>query len=142
MTDAEKAALKWLDKVIDGNRGAWGVNDERTRAPCAIKAMLAAPRLPAEPTKEAIKAMYEGYWTWDGSYRALYAHLTKPNTKTVEVWRVECAQFMPSFPKWYPIVCTYDTEQEARDIAVEYEKAGVWRFIRVTGPHLQEVPNG
>jgi hypothetical protein len=75
----EKCALVWLA----------GQTAECEHA-SVIQSMLAEPRLPAEPDEGHILAMMAAYprshtpreVAYDG-YRALYAHLTKPKTKTV-----------------------------------------------------------
>lgn len=88
----EKAAMEWLEVVERGGR--YPVADI-LRAQ-TLKAMLARPVMPEEPTQGALDAMWRGvakghgvgisFDTFVTTYRALYAHLNKPQTKTV--WRV------------------------------------------------------
>ncbi len=65
-------------------------------------------------------------------YRALYAHLSKPKTKEVEVWRVEWADGDNQ-----PRVSQFPCKGGADDWAsrLPSEACG-----RVTGPHKQTVP--
>lgn len=91
MTNEEKAALEWLENGLK----CW--NPATKAKGATLKAMLARPTLPEEPDPDALRAMrdasrdfnaYEFPGTYAHcAYRALYAHLTKPKTKTV--WRVE-----------------------------------------------------
>ncbi len=83
MTDEENAAIAWLDQYAESLGSFRG--HART-----IKAMLAQPRLPEEPTPEMVEAIMLKIWgvRMGGSvnakelaadaYGALYAHLTKP----------------------------------------------------------------
>lgn len=66
-----------------------------------------------------------------------------PKTKMIEVWRVEWAhQAKPhqSAPFWQPTARHYEREYVARAIAKTLENEGNNACIRVTGPHMQEVP--
>ena len=89
MTDEEREALAWLDQTTAGFTSAEGVNHAHR---ATLKAMLARPVLPEEPTREIVVLMhaavnYEVYGDkMADAYRALYAHLTAPRTKTV--WEV------------------------------------------------------
>lgn len=86
MTGEERAALDWLDRM--------SCNSDHAVYVRALQAMLAEPRLPAEPTQQMLWAMdnsAEGHNQYarnisERMYFALHAHLTKPKTKTV--WRV------------------------------------------------------
>ncbi len=134
MTDEQKAALEWLVAVCPE------YDCEAARHVRAIKAMLAEPRLPAEPTAEMLTAMYDGWaeepvLTWRAAYRALYAHLTTPKTKTVEVWHVEFAA------SGNPVCYVYLTKGDADDEANALTACAAHTCIHVTGPHKQEVPN-
>lgn len=146
-TPEEKAALEWLD---DWGRAypSFAGNSART-----IKAMLSRPTLPEEPTPEAIAKILQATWgvRMEGSqnakdiaadvYRALYAHLTAPKTKEVEVWHVEYA-FRSSEDAWDPARAgPYLTQTEAEEIAaIKRDSGGHCACIRVTGPHKQTIP--
>ena len=70
---------------------------------------------------------------------AARAHLeTLPKTKMVTVWRVEFAYCDGA--NWNARTATFKTEADARS-AVKGHKGSAWTCIRVTGPHLQEVPD-
>jgi hypothetical protein len=138
--EAEKAALAWLDYVETSSLHG---PQERIHA-AAVKTMLAEPRMPAEPTAEMIEAMVvdvdgwqENAWVMDAmreSCRALYAHLSKPATRTVEVWRVEWAA-EDRQPR-----CKVEPSKFHADSFAEYLKRERRTCIKVTGPHSQEVP--
>lgn len=145
MTDKERQeAMEWLDRHIA--HPAFAGPYART-----LKAMLAEPRLPEEPSDAsliAIEAILEKAMPLDpdvryheprarACYRALYAHLTKPATKTVQVWRVEFSR------NWNPEIKNFRSERDAHAFveALEREPKGpTFSCIRVTGPHEQEVP--
>lgn len=94
MTEDERKAMEWLDEAIHRDAKWESVGDEMHRA--TLKAMLARPVMPEEPTPDALIAMADvwmntnGMNCWSSIYRALYAHLTAPKTKEVEVvqWAV------------------------------------------------------
>ena len=71
------------------------------------------------------------------------AESTLPRTKMVEVWRVEYAKRWPTFDgaEWMPCVYQYMSRSMADDTATGIAK-DAWpkTCIRVTGPHMQEVP--
>ncbi len=81
MNNAEKAALEWLDEAGNGHE----TYQTNLRYRAIIKAMLAEPRLPAEPSKLALTVMAleigsaGSTVTWVATareiYRALYIHL-------------------------------------------------------------------
>lgn len=79
MTAEQKAALKWLDHWAEPSA---------THAR-ALKAMLAEPRLPKEPSEEALQAMRNSNDRVNAfsMYRALYAHLTAPRDQLEEIRR-------------------------------------------------------
>jgi hypothetical protein len=92
MTDDERKAMEWLDLFTPG--GTEAHPHART-----LKAMLSRPVLPEDPTPGELGAIGEvlrGHIYADRNrvayeaYRALYAHLSAPKTKTV--WRVTEAQ--------------------------------------------------
>lgn len=60
------------------------------------------------------------------------AESTLPKTKMVEVWRVESAH------EGCPCLSQYTNEQDAR--GWERSPPSCYACIRVTGPHMQEVP--
>ncbi len=81
-------------------------------------------------------------------YRALHAHLSKPATKEVDIWRVEYAfQAAPNSHSpltWRAGSSSYEgqyAKPSAQSRAAEME-AEPERFacVRVTGPHKQKVP--
>lgn len=152
MTDEQKAVMKWLD-YAETCRVAYSVDHKNVTI---IKAMLVEPRLPKEPTETMFRAFLGGGGWVDcstnreyfmRSWRALYAHLTKPATKTVEVWRVEFAR-MGSSGEWLPDSTScghasgYFTRAQAEEEAAKLaqEPSEEYACIRVTGPHKQDVP--
>ncbi len=98
MTDDERKAIEWLDEALNaagptksdplGQRSPFVLpskNELRT-----LKAMLARPVMPEEPSTDALAAMQSAVRERPmysdptlPAYRALYAHLSKPKTKTV-----------------------------------------------------------
>ncbi len=91
MTDDERKAVEWLEN--------WEQHGVRMQADWkharTIKAMLARPVMPEEPTPEMVSLIRENIQSCVGwnvgsvrAYRALYAHLTRPKTKEVEVWAI------------------------------------------------------
>jgi hypothetical protein len=69
---------------------------------------------------------------------AAEAHLaTLPKTKMVEVWRVEWAY--AAHVGWAVEARHFPTEAEART-AASHRAGNGCRCIRVTGPHMQEIP--
>lgn len=136
---AEKAALEWLDHAVANDFDT--LLTERVHPTLRIlKAMLAEPRIPAEPTKELHEIFKRAGHGWmfefgafAAGYRALYAHLTKPKTKTIEVWHVEhCVEGVPAVTVRLTRASADRTAENARDLGDTY--------IHVTGPHTQEVP--
>lgn len=139
---AEKAVLEWLGRKLEAASAECSDHDFFNIK--AIQRLLAEPRLPAEPTREtrdvlatAFRRALHGNSLCIGLdiYRALYAHLTKPATKEVEVWRVEYATAQSG-----PHCLTFTTEGDARRQA-ESMRGGIAHCIHVTGPHKQEVPS-
>lgn len=142
MSDAEKAALSWLDEMIDGARTDRAAEHART-----LRKMLAEPRLPAEPTAEALKVLREKFSecsytaaqaAWEG-YRALHAHLSRPATRTVETWEVRYA-FRRRYT-WCASSTVY-TSREAcetfqRDHQGNTHEYACWSIV---GPIAREVP--
>ncbi len=104
--------------------------------------------MPEEPTPEILHAMHLGYNHTHGSgyermagvYRALYAHLTAPKTKEVEVWRIEYVWKPRGVGPWEPTVAQYATEEMARSHGHGLGLGDNAACIRVTGPHKQMVP--
>lgn len=92
--EREREAREWVTALGPG------INDPLGQRVETIKAMLARPTLPEEPSDETTTAIVAALWsetiaaardlvprqTARKLYRALYAHLTAPKTKTV--WRV------------------------------------------------------
>lgn len=85
---------------------------------------------------------------WDDAVREIRANdyrsvlaaarRTLPETKMVEVWRVEyCAQW-PS--EWHAETANRYTREKAEKFADELRSNPARTCIRVTGPHQQEVP--
>ncbi len=140
MTEQDrKEALAWLDDWAT-SRSAAAAQSART-----LKAMLAEPRMPEEPSEELIRVMRDGGQLGETyelvsnammrhAYRALHAHLSKLATKEVDVWRIEYA----SCPDG-PVTDTCQTAAEAHEQAEYLRKCGQL-CIRVTGPHKQTVP--
>lgn len=135
----ERAALEWLDLFTHGHADV-------------IKAMLAEPRLPKEPSGAMIAAMLSGMDGWidcatnrnytRALYANLYAHLTKPATKIVQVWRVEWAERLTGDREWRPrSVGPFIEKRMAEGCAGDLAESKLNACIRVTGPHDQEVPN-
>ncbi len=70
----------------------------------------------------------------------LKAMLARPKTKTVELWEIEfSARRTPSGP-WEPDVMRMPGEKETDAEAALMRSLPEYSCIRVTGPHLQEVP--
>lgn len=66
------------------------------------------------------------------------AESTLPKTKMVEVWHVEYALHSRC-----PAIYLFTSKEQAKKQAEFMQENGMkegWRCIRVTGPHLQEVP--
>lgn len=86
MNAEEKAALEWLDYIEARWADTWS-GFART-----LKAMLAQPRLPSMATDELVDVMHLAFCTTPSeskraiasAYRALYAHLTKPEAILAE----------------------------------------------------------
>lgn len=85
-TPEQVAALEWLEDAESPGYSIAGRDKHRA----TIKAMLAAPRLPPDPTPEIEQVMWKASQSvqtkpgWDpgrgrmrAAYHALYAHLTK-----------------------------------------------------------------
>jgi hypothetical protein len=139
MTDEQKAALEWLER--------WSgclIGEETNRAVATIKAVLAEPRLPAEPSEEALDAIRQACGTTGAisAYHALYAHLRKSQTKTVDVWHVEYAMQVRTETGFVFTLHTsiYSTEAEAREHSEAFSQGRNAYCVRVTGPHKHEVP--
>ena len=104
-----------------------------------IKAMLDEPRLPKEPTAEMLHAIANSQSEndpWNQArtdYAALYAHLTKPKTKEIDVWRVDFA--VDGEPDC--VGCL--SEEAAKEFARTAEVAS-YTCIKIIGPYKQEVP--
>lgn len=140
MTDDEKAAMDWLDHLIkDLTPGNSIVRHART-----IKAMLAEPRLPKEPTRDMIDVITvaDGIDApgWQKEiYRALYDHLSKPATRSVQVWHV-LYSFKSAAGTWVPLCAVYTSEGSARRWADWSRAQPDHDCVTVTGPHNQETP--
>lgn len=134
VTDDERKAMEWLERAAE----AQGPSGAPLRT---LKAMLARPLMPEEPTPAALKVMKDAWSAttplengYASEYRALYAHLTAPKTKEVEVWHVEFANNHG---------CAYVSVRSSRDLAenlAELYRQHGHTCIRVTGPHKQKVP--
>lgn len=161
MTDAEKDARTALDNCIEAceNHFQWSFTIEQLRT---LKAMLAEPRMPTEPDQATVDAMTRGWYRGSGlgsgtvalacapygtlgeafrrAWADAYAHLTKPATKTVEVW--DCRWTHAGELKATPHHSREDAETDAKNLREHpHNKDGQrWKCIHVTGPHEQEVP--
>ena len=141
MTFAERETMAWLD-VLAANS-----TDARTREFArTAKTMLARPVMPEEPTPEALNVMFrafregEGSFLWPAVYRALYAHLSPPATKTVQCWHVEYLRSTDG-RTWEPAIELYTSEAAARHFEHAPRRgAAQYRDISVTGPHARSVP--
>lgn len=150
MTEDERKAHDWLalqettySSMLPGSLGYSYLESIRT-----LRSMLSRV-MPEEPSTEALEAMRDGIFraarctafdhTVEAAYRALYAHLTAPKTKTVEVWHVEYTVWACN-DGWQPRVevCGDKVIAEAR--ALKFRDLNGMSAIRVTGPHSQEVP--
>lgn len=135
MTEDEKTAREWLERACD----AQGPSGAPLRT---LRALLDRPTLPPsfdEKTKELFVRAYKHHRggfeeSMGAALDALYAHLTKPKTKTVEVWRVEFTEH------GRPACWTCLSVEEAHSHAITARNANK-QCIRVTGPHTQEVPD-
>lgn len=70
------------------------------------------------------------------------AESTLPKTKMVEVWRIEWALSIDG-SEWEPMGYQKSTQAEAQQFADNVVKGAPGKkvaCIRVTGPHMQEVP--
>lgn len=142
MSDAEREALAWLDRYITS-----GCSYEEGHA-TTLKAMLSEPRLPKthEIGESAFVAMFHAAHKHGAglsgsgmreAYRALYAHLTAPKTKEVEVWHVEFFNISNSIVG----VKAHTNLADAEVHAASYRSMpSSFSCIRVTGPHKQTVP--
>lgn len=71
---------------------------------------------------------------------AASAHLESlPKTKMVEVWRVEMAEKKPD-GSWKAIAYTFESEGDAARDADFMRREPGFSCVKLTGPHLQEVP--
>lgn len=142
MTPAERAALGWLDECALLSHG-------QERHARTIKAMLARPCMPEEATPEIRGLMVDAHRRisltlhgagMNAAYRALYAHLSKPPTHTMQVWLVHYARQNPA-GRWEPRVTDYESE-DAANAAADYLRQSPERHahVRVSGPHAQEIP--
>lgn len=134
-TRKERDALAWLDGEMQGPC-------PRATHARTLKAMLAAPRLPKEPTTEAIAAMVRRSSTpldMQAVYRALYAHLSKPATKMVEMWEVRYAFYHSG--KWLASSTVYPSRETCesfqRDHEPDTQQYACWSIV---GPISREVP--
>lgn len=135
MTDEEREAMGWLESYAALDRTNVG------RFAATLKAMLARPVMPEEPSQEIVTLMFEA-WRKNGmcaAYYALYAHLSAPKTKEVEVWRVEYAEASPD--GYIPGCETHDSAADAESAARNFRMSiPAYECVHVTGPHLQTVP--
>lgn len=141
-TDQEREALAAVDRLLAPHHAA------------AITSMLARPTLPEVAPAAAIAAMAKANdandwasdeYRWRSIYQAVFNSVTKPETKTVEVWRVEwCAKDMGG--RYVPIAAHYPSElaAQAQETLLERIQRAAQpdgpACIKVTGPHQQEVP--
>jgi len=142
MTDDERKATEWLDGVAATRSSSYAEQDNASYA-ATLKSMLARPVLPEEHDNDAILVMFDAALkssagisntSMIAAYRALYAHLSAPRTKEMEVWRVEYVSC-----DGYPKINTKDCKVLADDEADRLRVIGC-QCIRVTGPHKQQVP--
>jgi hypothetical protein len=72
-----------------------------------------------------------------GTYFISEEHATLPRIKMVEVWRVEyCRNFNPEIRNFQH----QHIAQAFADVLPDEPKGPTFSCIRVTGPHMQEVP--
>lgn len=141
MTDAEKAAVEWLERIASDRQQPCSPT---FRMECArtIKAMLAEPRmlpwretLPLSDLQAAVESIgcVLSVNTIAAVLDAYHAHLAAPKTKTVEVWHVEhCVEGVPTV--------TVRLTKENADCSARNAASVGDTCIRVTGPHKQEAP--
>ena len=75
------------------------------------------------------------------AYDVLRAALSNPTTKEVSVWRVDYAQRHHVTGQWLPYSYTWPTEEYIRAMEEELRGRPDSACVKVTGPHMQEVPN-
>jgi hypothetical protein len=102
------------------------------------KVDLAIAHLQAFHWDEAVKTIRAT--DWPSVRAAAEAHLaTLPQTKMVEVWRVEWAERIG--PRWMAMIeGDHRNEYSAKVRLEELKNHPSTDCIRVTGPHHQEVP--
>lgn len=150
MTDAEKDALKWLDRMLAcSNPGT-----DAERSVLTLKAMVAEHRIPSAGLKIWVWRNGDHFLAYSHEYPCVsphgdpctlgepagYAFLLPsfpraPKTKTVEVWHVEWAD--GSIPH---IDDPYLSRDFAERGAQLRRDEGRGQCIHVTGPHKQTVP--
>lgn len=138
-------AMAWLGMWSAENRGHMVPIHDAPKHVRTLQRLLAEPRLPHSPTNAMLYAMGSAAYgehapgPMGDAYRALYAHLTKPATKTVEVWRVEWAVKIGE--EWHAQHRGEPSRAEAERYAEKVREPGSpVACIHVTGPHKQEVP--
>lgn len=145
----QRQALEWLDRELE--KGAFYNHGPSPYCYLKeIKFLLSRPTLPQEPSEALVSAIWRIICDSTGHPRAdaeqilaaIRADISRPKTKTVEVWRVEYAVKNQS-GEWVPQGIHYRTEAAARDqgkhLLWGHSKSAL-ECIRVTGPHTQDVP--
>lgn len=129
----------WATHGMPGDVKLQRLEDEFT-------AVLGRPALPDTLTDEMVEAIWGA--CVGTSHRkvaeqivaALRSELTKPATKTVEVWRVEWAERSHARAVWWPYSKTVWNEGDANNELNSLARNPLVSCIRITGPHKQEVP--
>jgi hypothetical protein len=139
MTDAEKAALAWLDEMAR--------HSAHVRHAIVVQDMLATSVMPAEPTQEILAVMQGAYARCPmgvapiaNAYHALRAMLSMPATTTINVWHVEYAVSGDGGKHWMPSLSHYTSHDNAARSVEEKKRDPNYRCVRMTGPHEQEIP--
>lgn len=114
----EKIALAWLDDMSITESRLDIYPDECRAAARTLKAMLARPVMPESPALVALHAMADACAVYvhdpipvmHNIYRALYAHLSKPKTKTE--WQVT-GSGRATAPYTHVLTANTEAEREA-----------------------------
>lgn len=133
--DAVREAMEWLARFSPP-----GLTGGHART---IQALLAEPRMPAEPTAEAVRTLYRAWQdaphAFDLAYRALYAHLSKPATRTVEVYEVRFALHKGG-GRWFATNYTYSSRETCEEFQRAHEADHNYSCWSIVGPITREVP--
>jgi hypothetical protein len=149
MTEAERKAMEWLD--FECERDYFG-----RESAIKLREMLARPVLPEEPSRVLLAKIRDArflntygdnadiYTIERHILNEIHAHLTRPATREVEVWRVEWAEWNPILNggEYLANVKQFYGEESAREYAYELGKRAYkpGHCVQVTGPHKQMVP--